>query len=159
MSSLMCIWYSLNLRNLVISQSLSVIANRLSFIALLVIISLCYKRLFKKTNIINCWQHCTSDMNDNTYLHSIVRWLPIDTDLLQLFKNEGTHDAVADNQWEKANVGEEEGGKGTCKLATRNHNKHHQQQVSFNRKLTAMERVNWQEGITIRNVNNRFCLI
>ena len=39
------------------------------------------------------------------------------SDLLQLFKNEGPHDAIANNQREKANVGEEEGGEGTCVLA------------------------------------------
>ena len=39
-------------------------------------------------------------------------------DLLQLFKDEGAHDAIADNQWEEADVGEKERGKGACELAT-----------------------------------------
>ena len=34
------------------------------------------------------------------------------TDLLELFKDEGTHDAIANNQGEKADVGEKERGKG-----------------------------------------------
>ena len=38
--------------------------------------------------------------------------------LLQLFKDEGAHDAIADNQWEEADVGEKERGKGACELAT-----------------------------------------
>ena len=45
-----------------------------------------------------------------------MRLLP--ADLLQLFKDEGAHDAIADNQREEADVGEKERGKGACILAT-----------------------------------------
>ena len=80
------------LGNLVISQSWSVIANRLSFIALLVIISLCYK-MGCLNNI-----HCIHADDANVKVHKTYNDNETTAHLLQLFKDEGAHDAIADNQ-------------------------------------------------------------
>ena len=53
-----------------------------------------------------------------------MKWFA-STDLLKLFKDEGTHDAIANNQGEEADVGKKERGKGACVLPRRNHNASH----------------------------------